>query len=45
MSNVISLKDHDSNKKKLIREAEKKAEWALLEASAAFRELHRLKGS
>lgn len=44
MSKVVSLADHQATKKMQIREAEIRAEKALLKASAAFKELHRLKG-
>lgn len=44
MSKVVSLADHQATRDMQIREAEKKAEMALLKASAAFKELHRLKG-
>ena len=44
MSNVVSLSQHQATKQMQIREAEAKAQKALLQASAAFKELHRLKG-
>jgi hypothetical protein len=41
---VVSLSQHQATKQIQIREAERKAQDALLQASAAFKELHRLKG-
>ena len=41
---VVSLAQHQATKQMQIREAERKAQEALLQASAAFKELHRLKG-
>jgi hypothetical protein len=44
MGQVVSLSQHQATKQMQIREAERKAQDALLQASAAFKELHRLKG-
>jgi hypothetical protein len=44
MGQVVSLAQHQATKQMQIREAERKAQAALLQASAAFKELHRLKG-
>ena len=44
MGKVVSLSQHQATKNMQIREAENKAQAALLQASAAFKELHRLKG-
>ena len=44
MGQVVSLAQHQATKQMQIREAERKAQQALLQASAAFKELHRLKG-
>ena len=44
MGKVVSLSQHQSTKNMQIREAERKAQQALQQASAAYRELHRLRG-
>jgi hypothetical protein len=44
MGQVVSLAQHHATKQMQIREAERKTQKALLQASAAFKELHRLKG-
>jgi hypothetical protein len=44
MGQVVSLSQHQATKQMQIREAERKAQAALLQASAAFNELHHLKG-
>jgi hypothetical protein len=44
MGQIVSLSQHQANRDRQIREAERKAQQALLQASAAFKELHRLKG-
>jgi hypothetical protein len=44
MGQVVSLSLHQATKNMQIREAERRAQQALLQASAAFKELHRLKG-
>jgi hypothetical protein len=43
MGQVVCLSQHQATKQMQIREAERKAQDALLQASAAFKELHRLK--
>lgn len=43
MGKVVSLSQHQATRNMQIREAERKAHEALLLASAAFKELHRLK--
>ena len=45
MGQVVSPSKHQATKQMQIREAEKRAQEALLQASAAFKELHRLKGN
>jgi hypothetical protein len=44
MGQVVSLSQRQATKQMQIRGAEHKAQDALLQASAAFKELHRLKG-
>jgi hypothetical protein len=44
MGQVVCLSQHQATKQMQIREAERKAQDALLQASAAFKELHRVKG-
>jgi hypothetical protein len=44
MGQVVSLSQHQATKQMQIREAERKAQEALSQASAAYKELHRLKG-
>jgi hypothetical protein len=44
MGEVVSLSQHQATRNMQIKEAERKARQALLQASAAFKELHRLKG-
>lgn len=44
MGQVVSLSQHQATKSMQIKEAERRANEALLLASAAFKELHRLKG-
>jgi hypothetical protein len=44
MGQVVSMSQHQATKQMQIREAERSAQDALLQASAAFKELHRLKG-
>ena len=44
MGQVVSLAQHQATRQMQIREAERRAEKALLQASAAYKELHRLKG-
>jgi hypothetical protein len=44
MGKVIFLSQRQATKNMQIREAERKTNAALLQASAAFKKLHRLKG-
>jgi hypothetical protein len=45
MGTAVSLSQHQATRNMEIREAERRAQKALLQASAAFKELHRLKGN
>jgi len=45
MSQVVSLSQHQATMNMQIREADHRAPEALLQASAAFEKLHRLKGN
>ena len=44
MGQVVSLAQHQATKQMQIKAAEQKAQAALLQASAAYKELRRLKG-
>ena len=44
MGKVVSLSEHQATRNMQIREAEREAQEALRQASAAYKELHRLRG-